>query len=77
MDITMDKCTKEEGSTYCVECECETKRCFRCQEPKLLKEFTVSKKAHVRRIQANKERVYLCKVCVPLQEQELRERYGN
>jgi hypothetical protein len=71
------ECIKEEGSNYCTECDCTEKRCFRCGESKQLKDFDVSEVAHVRRIRANKERVYLCKKCVPIQKQELIDRYGE
>lgn len=71
------ECIKEEGRRFCKECTCDTKKCFRCEIVKDLKEFNETKKPHVMRIKANKERVYLCKECAPLQVQELIERYGE
>ena len=55
---------KEEGSTYCETCTCDSKRCFGCDKEVTLSDYEVCRKPHVRKIKANKERVYKCNSCV-------------
>lgn len=55
---------KEDGYKYCHTCTCDSKICFGCGKDTTLAEYQVTKKPHIIRIPANKERVYKCNKCL-------------